>query len=424
MPTLTRRLVLTSSLAVLACVWGPPASAQWNPQQGQWGEQPSGDLRVMTWNVEDGLCSTNAKVEGLNNWCALARIVAALRPDVLILQETGDNSGNGTGGGVDSVADLATTLDLFLHGGSDPFTPGTPAVTAWVGKYAPNYDLPHVFVSAASDGFNRNVILSRYPFADLNGDTQSTRSDMPFLFGSAYALGPNGGIRGFQHAEIDLPDADYASDLVIGNSHLKSGSGSSQTERVIAAQNIAYYIDFLYNGAGTGVPDPQGVINDQPPATHVLDALTLVVSGGDWNEDEAKNGAFRGPAAWISEAEFPDGPMVSDGTDRDRTDMVYDDARDLFNGVGSTQGSSKLDYLAWQDSIASLRRAFLFNTLTMPSAALPSEVQGFPNPLLASTQASDHRPVIVDLVLPEPLPVPTGLGGILAPPGSRTIVLP
>src|SRR5690242_7976662 len=79
------------------------AHAQWNPPGGQWGKVDPADLRVMTWNVQDGICSSQPKLEGNNSWCALARLVAALKPDVLILQETGDNSGNGTGSGSDSV---------------------------------------------------------------------------------------------------------------------------------------------------------------------------------------------------------------------------------------------------------------------------------------------------------------------------------
>jgi len=391
---------LMRASVLLALPFAAPALAQWDPPLGQWGEQPSVDLRVMTWNVQDGLCSTNSKVEGLDNWCALARVVAALRPDVLILQETGDNSGNGTGSGVDSVPDLEKTVDLFLHGGTDPFQPGQPLVTAWVEKYAPSYDLPFEFVSAVTDGFNRNTVLSRYPFADLNGDGHSTLGDIPFLSSSAYATGPHGGIRGFQHVEIDLPDALYAGDLVLGNSHLKAGSGSSQMERLVAAQNIAYYLDYLYNGAGSGIPDPLGAINDQPPATRILDPYTVIVTGGDWNEDEVQNGSYRGPATWITEAEFPESMPSSDGTDRDRSDSKYDDARDVFTGASSTHGSSKLDYIAWQDSIATLRRAFIFNTLNLPPGAMPPELVGFQNPPLASAQASDHLPVIVDLRLP------------------------
>src|SRR5262245_18519843 len=79
------------------------ARGQWNPPAAQWLKSDPRDLRVMTWNIEDGICSTNTKVEGFNDWCALARIVAAMQPDMLIMQEVGDNDGEGTGAGVDSV---------------------------------------------------------------------------------------------------------------------------------------------------------------------------------------------------------------------------------------------------------------------------------------------------------------------------------
>ena len=136
-----------------------PAFAQWNPPAAAWGKSDADDLRVMSWNVQDALCSSNAKSEGNNNWTACARMVAALRPDVVFLSECGDNSGNGTGSGVDSVANLTATIDDFLHGGSDSFHGNVP-VTAWVQKYAPGYDLGYVFVSTESDGYNRNVVLS------------------------------------------------------------------------------------------------------------------------------------------------------------------------------------------------------------------------------------------------------------------------
>ena len=109
-----------AALALLAT----PALAQWNPTNGQWGKLDADDVRVMTWNVRDGLCSSNGKTEGSNNWTALARIVASFQPDVLLLQECGDNSGNGTGSGVDSVSTLTSVLERFLAGGNDPWNGG------------------------------------------------------------------------------------------------------------------------------------------------------------------------------------------------------------------------------------------------------------------------------------------------------------
>ena len=107
----------------------------------------------------------------------------------------------------------------------------------------------------------------------------------------------------------------------------------------------------------TGTPDPHGKIWDLPPATNILDDNTPFVLGGDWNEDENTNGRD-GPAFWLARADDFGG---TDGTDRDRTDSTYDDAREHFtNQRGTYSSTSKLDYLLWQDSIATLRRGIHF----------------------------------------------------------------
>ncbi|MBI5361579.1 MAG: hypothetical protein HZA53_00270 [Planctomycetes bacterium] len=377
-----------------------PVSAQWNPGAGQWGKVDPADLRVMTWNVQDGLCSTNTKAEGNNNWCALARITAALKPDVLVLEECADNSGNGTGSGADSVATLTTVLNLFLHGGTDTFN-GSVAVGSWVQKYAAGYDLPYVFVSSVSDGFNRNCILSRYPFSDLNGDGKSTIANLPTVTATAWAPGGDGGIRGFAFAELDLPGATYLGNMVMGFAHLKAGSNTSDhDQRIAAAQNVSYFVRYWFNGNGGALPDPQARIADSPAATSVLDALTPVVMGGDWNEDELGNGATRGPADWLVAAQTVGG--TTDGTDRDGTDMTLDGALHFSTGSDASHNSgSKLDYIAWQDSIATLRLQTIFISGSNSTAAQPAEIVGFAGGASAcSSAASDHRPVIVDLRLP------------------------
>ncbi|MFG0275591.1 MAG: endonuclease/exonuclease/phosphatase family protein [Phycisphaerales bacterium] len=388
-------------VGAIACLAiAPAAIAQWNPNAGQWGKTDPADLRVMTWNVEDGIRSGIAKTEALNQWTSLALIVASMQPDVLLLQETGDN---GCGGCVDSVATLGSVLEQFMHGGG--------GATAYVQKYAPTgYDLPHIYVSSDSDGFNRNVIMSRYPFADLNGDTIAAFPDF-FIRPDAYAPGGDGGIRGFAFAEIDLPDETYAGDLVVACAHLRSGGSSSDlAERLVASQNTAYFIDYFYNGAGTGSPDPTNKITDVPAATAILDANTPVIFGGDWNEDESSNGR-KGPAEWLTRAQNTGG---TDGTDFDRSDSVFDSAQDVFTGSDNTQGSSKLDYLGWQDSKATERRAWIFNTASLSTTTAPPELGFLPlsSILQLTGRASDHRPVLVDFQLATAAPpCPADLNG-------------
>ena len=423
------RIQLSGGAALLVLTLLPAvASAQWNPGSGQWGKDDADAVRVMTWNVKDALCRTNPKVEGQNNWCAVARVVAAFQPDVLLLQECGDNSGNGTGGSSDSASQLSTVMGLFVNGGNDPFLGGS--VTSYVKKYAPAFSMPHVYVSTNTDNFNRNVILSRHPFADLNGDTRSTIADIPNVGSDAYAPGGDGGIRGFMFVEIDLPDGIYSGDLVVGNAHLKAGGNSSDhNQRIVAGMNVAYYVDYLYNGAGTGTPDPNNRIGDNPPATQILDPGTPVILGGDWNEDELTNGT-KGPAEWLTRAQQSGG---SDGTDRDASDMLWDTAVSFFGQSDNTIGSSKLDYIARQDSIVDVGVETVFHSNSTPSGLLPPEVQGFPGATSISSWASDHRPVIADYSWqPTGCPPPVnycvtsqnsvGSGAVMSSSGSTSFV--
>jgi len=375
------------------------ATAQWDPNNGDWGKQDQTDIRVMTWNIRDGIVSTSTrKNNGFNDWNALVHIVAALKPDVLVMQEVGDASGNGSGSGVDSVSELTTAIDLFLHGGTDPFVGGT--VNAYVQLHDPSYDLPYVFVSNVTDGFNRNVILSRFPIADINGDGQSHFSNF-VLIPDEYQNGGNGGIRDFMHAEIDLPDATYLGDMVIGTCHLKSGGSSNDfSQRLAAAKNIAYFVDYFFNGGGTNTADPHGKIAFPGTSPSVLDPNTPVIWGGDLNENEATN-SRKGPAEWFARAEFTGS---NDGTDRDRSDSTYDNAAHPITGqTGTFSSSNKLDYLVYQDSVAPVRRQFIFYSSGsgMTISKLPLPVRNFPiQPLSCSGLASDHRPVIIDFMLP------------------------
>ena len=246
--------------AVYLALFAGCAHAQWNPSARQWGKDDPDDVRVMSFNIQDRICSTNAKQQAANSWTAMAVQVAAARPDVLVLLECGDNVGNGTGTAQgyntgDDVPRLTTTIDLFLHGGIDPYVAGNPQVTAYVTKYTTNYDLPYVYVSTITDSsggqtFNRNVILSRFPFADLNGDGRTAIPSFSLSADPAvpYYTAGDSGIRGYIFSEINLPDDRYGGDLIMGGGHLRSGSASSDlAERLAVGQRIAYYIDAIFN---------------------------------------------------------------------------------------------------------------------------------------------------------------------------------
>jgi hypothetical protein len=102
-----------------------------------------------------------------------------------------------------------------------------------------------------------------------------------------------------------------------------------------------------------------------------------------------------------------DAQSGTDGTDRDRTDMMFDHAQDPFTGAVTTigTGTTKFDYFCWQDSLSTQRMAFVFNTATVPAGGMPAELATYVGGAAgASAKASDHRPVIADFVLMPALP--------------------
>jgi len=384
------RLSLAAVAAAVLCLAAAPALAQWNPPAGQWRKNEPGEIRVMTWNVRDGIRSQIAKTEGLNQWTGIARIIAAMRPDVILLQECADN------GFVDSVADLETVLDLLINGGTDPFLGGQ--VTSYVRLYAPDYDLPTRIVGLVHDNFNRNVVMARFPITDINGSGNAVEHNFLLANGTYWTAGSSE-IRGIIVAEFNLPDEVWVGDLVCACSHLKSGgTQADRDQRDRVGRRISYFLDAQYNGLGTGTPDPNGLVFSPANPTSILSPQTPVIWGGDLNEDENSNGR-KGPVEWMAFAVNQGG---TDGTDRDRTDSTFDASVDVFTGSRNTQGSSKLDYLLYHDSVATFRRSFVFNSNTIAPGGgqYPPELVGMPGgAALASGIASDHRPVILDVAV-------------------------
>ncbi|TVS08208.1 MAG: hypothetical protein EA423_02025 [Phycisphaerales bacterium] len=391
---ISRRITVSLVIAIFA----PLAGAQWSPGQGDWTKSHQTDVRVMTYNIYEGISSMETKTDGPTQWNALAMIVAAIQPDILIIQEGGDNSNIVPGASVDSPQVLTNVMDMFINGGVDIYNNNQP-VTAYVRRYAPDFEMPYIFVSTITDNFNRNVILSRYPFKDLNATGSALRSDMHPHLPAGWAPGGNGGIRGMQFAEIDLPDHIYAGDIIVGNAHLKAfGDAASRAQRLEAAQNLSSYVQQFFYGDASNVPNPNGwVLTSNPPAI-VPCRYTPVIYGGDLNEDEATNNR-RGPAEWMRAGAVTGG---NDGIDRDGSDGAFDNAVDVFSGNRATFGSStKLDYLIYPDSIVGRRRAFIFNSATASANnALPPFFSQFGGPPQnISVIASDHRPVVLDAIL-------------------------
>lgn len=344
-------------------------------QHGDYSKGSPHHVRVMTWNVLQHLgdpgepnTAWTASQAG-SSVAAINLVVAAMDPDILLFQEIGD---------IDSSVSYSQALSNLQ---------------AWRNANRPGFQL-----LLSPDGGNiHNAILSRWPFADLNGDGLSTNTDIPTLQhgpGNDWPSGGDGGIRGWLQAEINLPNADYAGDLYIGCSHLKAGSDFN-AERVVAAKNIAAYIQYGLNSVG----DPLNIIPNVSQPPQALSPLTPVIWAGDFNT------AGSNQPVDILRANNPS--VANDGTDRDGGTVWRSDSAAAYNGTFHTWGSnSHLDWILVQDSIAQVAATFIFDTARMPRSGstitqgAPANMVGLIQNANISSIASDHCPVIADIELP------------------------
>ncbi|MCB9849105.1 MAG: endonuclease/exonuclease/phosphatase family protein [Phycisphaerales bacterium] len=366
---LLRRARCVAAAVVLAFCTG--RASAFDPQNGDWQKSDPNHIRIMTFNIEDGLGvgqpTTPATATTIGSQYAyIGLICQALQPDVICLQE------------VEPVNPPATAPNTATY------------VQMWADEYFGS-GVMHVYVSTATDGYNRNVTVSRFPYTDLDGDGDTNDADI-FVFPGGGPGGtppppgtPTGGhIRGWAQSEIDLPDATYPGDLFVGNAHLRSGGlASDAQERLVAAQNTAYWINEALNASNAPFHPPMA-----------LSATTPVVLCGDMNQDSLTTGPVPWLRGWTSAA--------NDGTDRDGSEMEVAAAADPFTGSDNTHDSgSRYDYIIVQDSIATVVDAFVFNSLSAAqNGVLPAELAAVQSGFNASLFASDHRAVVVDLAMP------------------------
>ncbi len=191
---------------------------------------------------------------------------------------------------------------------------------------------------------------------------------------------------------IDLPDAVYARDLYLINLHFTCCGGTASDA---ARQKEAdYVVSHLRDARSAG-------------GTLTLPANTPVVLAGDLNTvggPQPLSTLLTGDI--VDEARFgKDAPPDWDGT-------ALTDARPLHNAKGpddytwrwdgSGYTPSRLDYVIFSDSAATLKNRFVLNTTTLPAAKLAAAGLYSGDVLKKGTAADaqlafDHLPVVVDL---------------------------
>jgi endonuclease/exonuclease/phosphatase family metal-dependent hydrolase len=262
---------------------------------------------------------------------ALNRILSFLAPDILVLQEFQHNM----------VPNVAERLKNIL--GSD-----------W-----------HIFGGLHS-GLYQNIIASRYPLAMTTQDTI-----------------PPSDTRGVTAALIDLPEPRFTKDIYVMGLHLQCcDSPVFQKQRQRSADAVISWLDDAKKDGGeiTLVPGTPVV---------VLGDLNLV--------DDTQPGVTLQTGDIFDEMTFgPDRKPDWDGSYL--TDVK---PKDPFTGNSNTSHSKdeqpaiRYDRIFFTNSVATVARSFVLNTLNFDEDSLASA--GLKKEDTAT--CSDHLPVVIDLRL-------------------------
>ena len=308
-------------------------------------KQQSSDVRVMSWNVKLGSILPPSGVRHES----FARIVRAIDPDVIALQEV-------------MWPDLNAILVRLMN------------------QYIPLEVGNTWHVHTVSD----NVIISRYPIIWQDGG-RVVPYPMPQYGLPDFHLG-------FASALIDLPESFGGTELLLIAMHNKSGGDEHDVwQRQIHSDAMVRWIrDLRDSGQENTIVDgtPVVILGDMNVVPDVSTQPFKTLLSGDIVDEEAFGSDFR--------------------IDWDGTDMA--DARPSHNALDREYYTwrndhlpfepSALDRVIFTDSVMSVRRRFVLNTMTM----LPNDLK---NLGLQQTDVLfggdpnyyDHLPLIVDFAL-------------------------
>lgn len=307
-------------------------------------QQPT-DIRVMSWNVK---ANSIFPPNGVRQE-SFARIVRAIDPDVIALQEVLRR---------ELVAELTQLMNEYIpleNGGS------------W-----------HVH------GVSDNALVSRYPMRWRGGE-RAVPYPLPQFGVPDFYLG-------FASVLVDLPERFGATDLLLVATHKKSGGDTEDVrQRQIHADTIVRWMRD---------------IRDSDQSEDVADNTPVVILG-DMN---AVPNASLQPLETLLTGDIADektfGPDFR--IDWDGTDMA--DANPSHNGLnheyytwrndGEPFPPSALDRILFTDSVMTVRRGFVMNTMTMSPEDLANLGLQKTDALYGRDPSYyDHLPLVVDFVL-------------------------
>lgn len=328
----------------------------------------SGDftLRVLNWNV---WLNSIFPPSGPRR-DSFERILRAVRPDLLCLQEIGP----------DRAGELAGILDLLLPLEHD---------RRWQVHFAPNGD---------------NAVVSRYPLR------RPAHEAVTPLFPNAFQL-PDFHL-GHVMCLVDLPDAPNRPDLYLFAAHFRSRGGEANTRaRQIHADTLVRSLRRLRDASSpdalsTGTPilivGDLNVYESDP--TEIGHHLTTLLTGNI-----------------VDEAAF--GPDLA--PDWDGTHLL--EVKPRHNGRGKDWYTWRvdsdrfppgaLDRMLYTDSVLKVRRSFVLNTTEMTPAELQQSGLLATDVLRVGKPGDfDHLPMVADFEFPAPASAKTGPSPNSSPP--------
>jgi endonuclease/exonuclease/phosphatase family metal-dependent hydrolase len=342
-----RSRILTFAVAIaliVLAVNAPGWSVQGDDGTAIFSTPETDHLRVMTWNVGDNAAFTasptpaDSDLEGRPG--QFARVLRAVRPDVVCLQEV-----------TRQAADVAAAVGTILP---------IPADEAW-------------HTHAMLD----NVIVSRFP--------------LTLLAGTIFSEGTLQ--RGHAAALVTLPKQRYAHDLYLICAHFQSRAGAAQMAlRQRQANAIVAWLDDA-RSAGGEITLPQGTpflvmgdlnVIDQPsPSLNTLlsGAVTDPKTGGG-DTSPHRNGLNLRDIL----PHHNDQPGADTYTWRDDT---------------TSYPPGALDRILYSDGEMSVGRSFVLDTMSMSEGELrraglrATDVMRDP-----ANGIHDHLPLVADLIVP------------------------
>jgi endonuclease/exonuclease/phosphatase family metal-dependent hydrolase len=305
-------------------------------------QQGSSDVRVMSWNVK---FSSILPPNGVRNE-SFARIVRAIDPDVIALQEV-------------MAPDLVAQLTQLMNG------------------YIPLEDNGSWQVHTVSD----NVIISRYPMRWRGGELA-----VPYPLPQ---LGLPNFHYGFAASLLELPES---ANLLVVAMHNKSGSTENDVRlRQIHADAIVRWIrDSRDSAQESSIPSrtPIVILGDMNAVPNASLAPFETLVTGDIADEETF-----GPDARIDW----DGTHVTDARpSHNASEQEYY----TWRNDDLPFAPSALDRVLYTDSVMSVRHRFVLNTVTLPADELVTLGLQRSDVLYGGNPGNyDHLPLVIDFDL-------------------------